>query len=73
MTRNFVSNFLLQLALPLKREIRRAHDQDSLGQAAQLELADEKAGHDGLASTGVVGSLRMRQLSRPPHVPVDRL
>ena len=46
---------LLELALPLERQVGRADDQNPLDEAAQLELADEQAGHDGLAGTGVVG------------------
>ena len=46
---------LLQLALPLEGEVGRADDQDPLGQAAQLQFADEQARHDGLAGAGVVG------------------
>ena len=46
---------LLQLALPLEGEVRRADDQDALGEAPKLQLADEQARHDGLARTGVVG------------------
>ncbi len=46
---------LLQLALPLEGEVGRADDQDALGEAAQLELADEQARHDRLARAGVVG------------------
>ena len=45
----------LQLALPLEGEVRRADDQDALGEAAQFQLADEQARHDGLARAGVVG------------------
>ena len=33
---------LLQLALPLEREVRRRDDQDALGEAAQLQLADQQ-------------------------------
>ena len=54
-TRNFVVELLLQLALPLEGEVRRADDQDALGEAAQLQLADEQARHDRLAGAGVVG------------------
>ena len=45
---------LLQLSLPLEGQIRGAHDEDPLGQTPELELADEQAGHDGLAGPGVV-------------------
>src|SRR5262249_8044679 len=46
---------LLQLALPLEGEIGGADDEDAPGQPPELQLADEQAGHDGLASAGVVG------------------
>jgi hypothetical protein len=46
---------LLQLALPLEGEVCGADDQDTLGEAAQFQLADEQARHDGLARAGVVG------------------
>ena len=63
---------LLQLALPLEGEVRRADDQDALGEAAQFELADEQARHDGLARAGVVGQQEphARELEQ---VVVDRL
>ena len=46
---------LLQLALPLEGEVGRADDEDALDQAAQLQFADQQAGHDRLARAGVVG------------------
>ena len=46
---------LFELALPLESQVGRADDQHALGQPAQLELANEQAGHDGLTSPGVVG------------------
>ena len=46
---------LLQFALPLEGEVRRADDQDALGEAAELQFPDEQAGHDRLAGAGVVG------------------
>ena len=46
---------LLQFSLPLEGQVRGAHDEDPLGQTPELELADEQAGHDGLAGPGVVG------------------
>ena len=63
---------LLELALPLEGEVGRADDQDALGEAAQLELADEQARHDGLAGAGVVGQQEphARELEQ---VVVDRL
>jgi hypothetical protein len=47
--------FLLQFALPLKGEICGADDQDALGQTSKLQLANEKARHDRLSGTGVIG------------------
>ena len=63
---------LLQLALPLEREVRRGDDQDALGKAAQLQLADEQSGHDRLPRPRVVGQQEphARQLQQ---VVVDRL
>jgi len=46
---------LLQLALPLKGEVRRADDQDALGKTVQFQLANQQARHDGFARAGVVG------------------
>ena len=46
---------LLQFPLPLEGQVGRADDQDPFGQAAQLQFTDEKAGHDRLAGTGIVG------------------
>ena len=46
---------LLELALPLEGQVRGADHEDPLGETAQLELAHEKARHDGLAGPGVVG------------------
>ena len=43
MTRNFVVELLLQLALPLEGEVGRADDQDALGEPPSFELADEQA------------------------------
>src|SRR5690606_19616455 len=39
---------------PLESEIGGAHDQDALGQAAQLEFANQEARHDRLSGAGVV-------------------
>ena len=44
----------LELTLPLEGEVRGADDEDPLGQAAQLQLADEEARHDRLAGAGVI-------------------
>jgi len=62
---------LIKLALPLEGEVGRTDDQDALGQAAQLKLADQQAGHNGLAGAGVIG----QQKAHPPqlqHVVVNR-
>ena len=45
---------LLQLTLPLEGEVCRARHQHPLDEAAQLQLAHQEPGHDGLAGTGVV-------------------
>ena len=47
--------FLVELALPLEREVRGTDDQRPFDEAAQLELTDQQAGHDGLAGARVVG------------------
>ena len=46
---------LLQFPLPLKGEVGGTHDHDPFGKAAELQLADEQARHDGLAGPRVVG------------------
>ena len=46
---------LPELPLPLEGQVRGAHDQDAFDQASKLELADQQAGHDGLARARVVG------------------
>ena len=63
---------LLQLALPLEGEVGRADDQDALGEAAQLQLADEQARHDRLAGAGVVGQ-QEAHAGELEQVVVDRL
>ena len=63
---------LLQLALPLEREVRRRDDQDPLGEAAQLQLADQQPGHDRLPGAGVVGQ-QEPYAGQPQQVVVDRL
>ena len=45
---------LLQLALPLEGEVRGADHENPFDESAQLQLPDQEAGHDGLASAGVV-------------------
>ena len=62
---------LVELALPLERQVRGADHQDAFDQPAQLELADQEAGHDRLAGAGVVGQqeAHARQLE---EVFVDR-
>ena len=63
---------LFQFALPLEGEVGRADDQDALGETPKLQLANEKARHDRLAGTGVVGQQEphARELEQ---VVVDRL
>ena len=71
-TTNVWFELLLQLPLPLEREVRWGDDQDPLGEAAQLQLADQQPGHDRFPGAGVVGQ-------QEPHagelqqVVVDRL
>jgi hypothetical protein len=43
-----------QLALPRKRQVCRANDQDPVAEAAQLELPQQEAGHYSLAGARVV-------------------
>ena len=50
-TRNFSSNFSLEFALPLERQVCRADDQNPFDEAPKLEFADQESGHDGLART----------------------
>ncbi|MDW8470219.1 MAG: hypothetical protein RML56_16030 [Burkholderiales bacterium] len=47
--------FLLQFPLPLESEVGRADDEDALGKAAKLQLADQESRHDGLSRACVVG------------------
>src|SRR5262249_44359287 len=46
---------LFQLTLPLKGQIRRAENQDPLGEAPELQLPDEETRHHRLARAGVAG------------------
>lgn len=46
---------LPEFALPLEREVRGAHHENPLDESPQLQFADEQAGHDGLARSGIVG------------------
>ncbi len=64
--------FLLQLALPLEREIGRTDDEHAIGQAAQLQLADKQPSHDGLAGAGVIGEQKA-DLGDFEQIVVDRL
>ena len=68
----FLVEFLLQLPLPLEREIGGSDDQDSFGQAAHPKLPDEQPRHDRLARAGVIGEQEAdaRELE---EVVVDRL
>ena len=62
---------LAQLVLPLVDEHARADDEHALGVAADHELLDEQAGHDGLAGAGVVGEQEVQRLAGE-HLLVDR-
>ena len=46
---------LQELPLPLEGQVGGADDEDPVGQAPELQLPDQEAGHDGLAGAGVVG------------------
>ena len=48
-----LAELLTQLPLPLEGQVGRAH-QHAVRQAAQLQLADEQAGHDRLAGARIV-------------------
>src|SRR5687768_5712329 len=50
----FFVELFLELTLPLKREVRWTNDQNALGEASQLELADQEPGHDRLSRARVV-------------------
>ena len=63
---------LLQLPLPLEGEVGRADDQDALGEAAQLQLANEQPRHDRLAGAGIVGE-QEAHAGELQQVVVDRL
>lgn len=50
-----LAKFFLQLALPLKTEVRWRDDQRPLHETSDLQLLEEQARHDRLPGTGVVG------------------
>jgi hypothetical protein len=50
----FLAEFVRQLALPLKGEVRRRHNQGPPEQAPRLQLFDQEPRHDCLAGTWVV-------------------
>ena len=50
-----LAEFLIQLALPLERQVGRTDDENPLGEAAELQLLEEQARHDRLAGAGIVG------------------
>ena len=47
---------LVQLPLPLERQVGGTDDEHLFDEAAQLELAEQEPRHDGLAGAGVVGA-----------------
>ena len=47
--------FFPEFPLPLERQVRGADDEHPFNEAAELEFADEEAGHDGLARPRIVG------------------
>jgi len=50
-----LAELVLHFALPLEGETGRRDDESALDQAPNLQLLDEQAGHDRLASAGVIG------------------
>ena len=65
------AELLGQLVLPLLGEAARADDEAALEVAADDQLLDEQARHDGLAGAGVVGEQEAQRLARQ-HRLVDR-
>ena len=63
---------LQEFPLPLESQVGGADDEYPLHQAPELELPDEKAGHDGLAGAGVVGQ-QEPDAGQLHEVLVDRL
>ena len=63
---------LQEFPLPLESQVSWADDEYPLHQAAELELADEEAGHDGLAGAGIVGQ-QEPDAGQLHEVLVDRL
>ena len=61
----------IQLILPLFGEAAGADDQTAMKIAARDQLLHEKAGHDGLAGTRVIGEQEAQRLARQ-HRLVDR-
>ena len=59
------------LVLPLDGQRRRDEDQAAVDGLSELELLDEKAGHDRLARAGVVGEQETQPRLRQ-HLSVDR-
>ena len=49
------AELLLQFVLPLVGEATGRDDEAALQVAAEQQLLDEQAGHDGLARAGIVG------------------
>src|SRR5208282_1025858 len=66
------AELVLQLMLPLKREVRRSDDQGTSNKAPGLQLLEQQASHDGLASARVVGQEKADSW-KLQKVVVDRL
>ncbi len=62
---------LTHLVLPLVDQHARADDEHAPRVAADHELLDEQAGHDGLAGAGIVGEQEVQRLARE-HLLVHR-
>jgi hypothetical protein len=65
------TEFLRKFVLPLLDEITGSDDQAAVEIAADQQLLDKQARHDGLAGAGVVGEQEAEWLSRQ-HLAIDR-
>jgi hypothetical protein len=65
------AELLEHFVLPLLDQAAGSDDQHALGIGAHQQLADEQAGHDSLAGTGVIGQHVAQRLARQ-HRLVDR-
>ena len=67
-----LAELVLQLALPLKREVRRSDDQGASNEAPGLQLLEQQPRHDRLAGPRVVGQ-EEADAWKLQEVVVDRL